>query len=130
MKKKITSLLLIIATLITLVACAPKVPPTETDPQEGEVTTAPVTEVESLPETTPEEQKKGVTLFEDGKWNFRIVTKSVRSQDEIDFSFALSQAMSTLTGKAPHTANDIAIKPDDVCEIIIGHTKHPIMASL
>lgn len=130
MKKKITSMLLMIATLITLVACAPKTPPAETDPQAPEQTTAPVTDVESLPETSPEEQKKTVTLFADGKWNFRIVTKSIRSQDEIDFSFALSQAMSALTGTAPHTANDLAIKPDDVCEIIIGHTQHPVMTSL
>ena len=109
MKKKITSLLLIIATIITLVACAPQTPPAETDPQAPEQTTAPVTDVEPLPETTPEEQKKGVALFEDGKWNFRIVTRSVRSQDEINFSFALSQAMSALTGKAPHTANTQAL---------------------
>lgn len=38
--------------------------------------------------------------------------------------------MSALTGKSPHTANDTVIKDENVLEIIIGYTAHPIMRSL
>ena len=81
-----------------------------------------------MPET--EEPSRQITLFKDGKWQFRLVTRSSRSESEVNFSFALSKAMSALTGSTPHTANDIAIKPDDVCEIIIGYTAHPQMQAL
>ena len=38
--------------------------------------------------------------------------------------------MSAITGKTPHTANDTAIKGEDVFEVIIGYTAHPIMQSM
>lgn len=130
MKLKTISLLLLIAVFMTLAACAPQNPPAETTETREQNTAESGSVIETLPEASPEEQESVISLFENGKWNFRIVTKAQRSPTEVAFSTALVQAMSALTGAAPHTANDIAIKGDDVCEIIIGYTQHPIMKAL
>lgn len=128
------SLLLLTAMLITAVACTPtpqtdgsvtsdNVSSSETDaPTEAPATTEPPVETE--------DPNRKLTLFEEEKWAYRLVMRSRRSQDETAFVFNLSQAMSTITGKTPHAANDTAIKGDDVFEIIIGYTAHPVMQSL
>ena len=131
--RQLLSLILLIATLFTAVACAPatQTPAITSDnvssPETDAPTEAPVT---TEPPVETEDPNRKLTLFEEEKWAYRLVTRTQRSQNEIDFSFDLSKAMSTITGKAPHTANDTAIKGEDVFEIIIGYTAHPIMQSL
>ena len=131
--RQLLSLIILIATLFTAVACAPatQTPAITSDnvssPETDAPTEAPVT---TEPPVETEDPNRKLTLFEEEKWAYRLVTRTQRSQNEIDFSFDLSKAMSTITGKAPHTANDTAIKGDDVFEIIIGYTAHPIMQSL
>ena len=132
--KQLLSLILITATLVCSVACTPstQTPDTPSDvtsaPEEGALTNAPAETTEAPVETEAPDTK--ITLFEEDKWSYRLVTRSQRSQYEIDFSSALSQAMCSITGKTPHTANDIAIKGDDVLEIIIGYTAHPVMKTM
>ena len=128
------SLLILTAMLITAVACAP------TPQNEGSVTTGGTQSPETNAQTNApviteppietEDPNRTLTLYSEGKWDFRLVTRTQRSQSEIDFSFDLSKAMSAITGKTPHTANDTAIKGEDVFEIIIGYTAHPVMQSL
>ena len=131
MLRKLIAALLLIFMLIPAVSCAP------VTPQQSTGTDTPPTEEitqDSAPETQetakPENKNDAITLYKDGKWQYRIVTRTVRSSDEVDFSFALTKVMSELTGSAPHSANDTAQKDESVCEIIIGSTKHPAMQAL
>ena len=128
--KSLLALILLIIMLVSAAACAPSSPSV---PDGSE--TAEYTDTESVQETVakteaPEETEKRIVLFEDGKWNYRIVTRSLRSNDEVNFSFALTTEMNTLIGSAPHSANDTALKGEEVNEIIIGYSKHPEMRAL
>lgn len=131
--KQLIAALLLAVILISSVSCTPSSPQngTDVDPstsQAGESTQE--TSSETRSETTSEENDEQVVLYKDGKWQYRIVTRAVRSSEEIDFSLALTKEMIELTGSAPTTANDLSLKDESVCEIIIGCTKHPAMRSI
>ena len=132
--KQLLSIILLIAAILTTAACAPKynTPENPSDSVSGTAASDAYTEspVTTAPPVETEYPDRKLTLFDGEKWVYRLVTRTQRSQDEIDFSFDLSKAMSAITGKTPHTANDIAIKPDDVYEIIIGYTAHPTMQAM
>ena len=119
------SIFLVLLLLLCQISCAPQ-------RQEDEATDPPslTTDTETLPETSGKEAEREVTLYSDGKWQYRTVTRAVRNTGEKDFSFGLTKVLSGLTGSAPHSANDTALKGEDVCEIIIGYTAHPQMQSL
>lgn len=128
--KRLLSLLLLAALLLSAISCAP----TRQDGKESDTSpevqaTDPVgTEGDAV--TEPVSKNDTIELYRDGKWQYRIVTRALRSADEVDFSFALTKAMNELTGSAPHTANDTAIKGEDDFEMIIGATKHEGMRAL
>ena len=132
--KQLLSIILLIAAILTTAACAPKynTPEIPSDSVSGTAASDAYTEspVTTAPPVETEDLNRKLTLFDGEKWVYRLVTRTQRSQDEVDFSFDLSKAMSAITGKTPHTANDIAIKPDDVYEIIIGYTAHPTMQAM
>ena len=130
-KRFLLTLILLAAILISAVACAP----TQTPQQDDSTSETPFESAspESSTETQPPEteaQNDKFVLYENGKWSFRIVTRAIRSKEEVNFSASLMTAMSDLTGSAPHSANDTALKGDDVCEIVIGYTKHSQARSL
>jgi hypothetical protein len=129
-KRLLLILILLVSIVLSSVACAPSDPPDTLDTETDEYSDS-----ESVKETVaeteaPEESEKKLVLFEDGKWSYRIVTRALRSADEVDFSFGLTTELNALIGSAPHSANDTAIKGEEVNEIIIGYTKHPEMKAL
>lgn len=129
--KKLFSALILAVLILSSASCAPKAPPEDNNTNTyftGETTQLPNSETQQT--SPPENADKSLVLLEGGKWQYRIVTKAVRSAEEIEFSGSLSKAMSDIAGTAPHTANDTVIKDDSVCEIIIGCTKHPTARSL
>lgn len=129
--KRLLTLLLLAALLLSAASCTPAVQQggTGSDTSPEVQTTDPVgTETNAV--TEPISKNDAIELYKDGKWQYRIVTRTIRSTDEVDFSFALTKAMSELTGSAPHTANDTAIKDESVYEMIIGNTKHEKMRAL
>ena len=119
------SIFLVLLLLLCQISCAPQ--------GQGDETTEPpsqIADTEAISETSCEDAEGEVTLYSDGKWQYRTVTRAVRNTGEKDFSFGLTGVLSDLFGSAPHSANDTAIKGEDVCEMIIGYTAHPQMRSI
>ena len=82
--RQLLSLIILIATLFTAVACAPatQTPAITSDnvssPETDAPTEAPVT---TEPPVETEDPNRKLTLFEEEKWAYRLVTRTQRSHE-------------------------------------------------
>lgn len=127
---KIRSLLALMLCLL-LLAYAPSCAPVgQKDGVTSEVPSVSTEPYASVTDAVTEEADVLITLYEDGKWLYRITARTEKNTGEGEFVNGLKTAFAALISSVPHSASDKSIPAEDVPEIIVGYTAHPQMQSL
>ena len=116
--RSLLAMLLLIATLLTAVACTPNTGSTETSASNESTTPT---------ETTPSNEK--ILLFTDETWQRQIVRAEYWSTNEFNAAMKLVSSLEELTGLRPKLAMDFKRKDevydDTKPEILFGYTAYP-----
>lgn len=116
--RSLLAILLLIATLLTAVACTPSGGPAESTGS-GESTGA--------PETTAPEEK--ILLFSDEAWQRKIIRAEYWSNNEFSITMKIVDALEEITGTRPKLGMDFKRKDDvydsTIPEILFGYTAYP-----
>lgn len=127
MTKKRSLIAIILAVILILSSCAPSIQtPEDTDTENS--TLQPPEASDTLP--PPEDPDRRITLFDGKGWSYGTTTASACTDFEKSFLTSLQKELSTLINDPLPSATDKEQKGDEVPEIIIGYTAHPIMRSL
>ena len=116
--RSLLALLLLIAMLLSAVACTPTGDPSQTSGS-GESTTA--------PETLPSDEK--ILIFSDEKWQKPIIRAEFWSNNEFSISMKIVADLENLTNVRPKLGMDFKRKDEvydsTTAEILFGYTAYP-----